>query len=55
MDNTNNAKKPTDYLLRTLKESKKDIKKKQVSPSFNNADEAIKWLESPEGKKTIKI
>lgn len=34
----------TDYLLKTLKQSQKDIKNGFLSPSFSKADEAIKWL-----------
>ena len=35
---------PTEYLLTVLKESKEDINKGKVSPQFDNADDAITWL-----------
>lgn len=41
------SEEPTDYLLKALKASKEDIKKGRVSPSFDNAKDAIKWLNSP--------
>lgn len=41
---------PTKFLLDSLKESKEDIKKGFVSPAFDNADDAIKWLNNPKRK-----
>lgn len=38
---------PSDYLLKVIKKSKKDIKEGFVSPGFDKADEAIKWLNDP--------
>lgn len=38
------SEEPTQYLLDSLKESKEDIKAGRVSPTFNNAKEAIDWL-----------
>jgi addiction module RelB/DinJ family antitoxin len=38
---------PTQYLLDALKKSEEDIKAGRVSPSFNNARDAIAWLEDP--------
>ena len=38
---------PTKYLLDALEESKEDIKAGRVSSSFNNARDAIAWLEDP--------
>lgn len=35
---------PTNYLLKALKESKKDIKKGFLSPGFDKAADAVKWL-----------
>jgi len=37
--------KPNAYLRKMLKESAEDIRAGRVSPSFTNADEAMKWLE----------
>ncbi len=34
----------TDYLIQALKESKKDIKKNNVSPGFSTTKDAIAWL-----------
>lgn len=44
------TEKPTDYLLKTLKESEKDIKDGYISPAFASADEALKWLKNPKAK-----
>lgn len=44
------SEEPTDYLLEMLKESKEDIRKGRVSPSFTKAEEAIKWLKNPKRK-----
>jgi len=46
---------PTNYLLETLKNSKKDIKGGFVSPAFGNAEEADKWLDNPKVKCENKI
>lgn len=35
---------PSEYLLKALKQSKKDIKAGKISPSFDNAKDAIAWL-----------
>lgn len=44
------AEEPTDYLLKSLAESEKDVKKGYVSPAFNNTDDAVKWLNDPKAK-----
>lgn len=44
------SEKPTEYLLKTLKDSKKDIKNGYISPAFTNADETLKWLKDPKAK-----
>lgn len=41
---------PNDYLLHSLKQSDEDIKKGRVSPSFDNAKDAIAWLHNPKRK-----
>lgn len=41
---------PSDYLIKSLKESKKNIKEGWVSPSFDNANDAIAWLNNPKRK-----
>ena len=42
--------KPTDYLLKAIKESKKDINKGFVSPDFDNVKDGDKWLDNPKAK-----
>ncbi|MBI2621737.1 MAG: type II toxin-antitoxin system RelB/DinJ family antitoxin [Candidatus Levybacteria bacterium] len=42
--------KPTKYLIDAIKESKKDIKAGRVSPGFDNAEDALKWLNDPNAK-----
>ena len=41
---------PSDFLLQALIRSKKDIKKGFVSPVFDNAQDASKWLNNPKAK-----
>lgn len=41
---------PTPYMLNSLKESEADIKAGKVSPSFDEAEEAIAWLNNPKAK-----
>ena len=41
---------PTDYLLNALRESKENIKKGRVSPTFEKAEDAIFWLRNPKKK-----
>lgn len=41
---------PSDFLLQTLAESKKDIKNGYVSPAFDNVEDADKWLNDPKAK-----
>ena len=36
--------KPSKYLINSLKKSEEDIKAGRVSPTFDNATDAIKWL-----------
>lgn len=40
------SEEPTEYLLQALRASKADIKAGRVSPAFDNASDAIKWLNS---------
>lgn len=37
---------PSEYMLKALERSKKDIKAGRVSPTFDNAKDATKWLNS---------
>lgn len=49
------TEEPTDYLLQSLKDSKKDIEKGYISPSFDKADTALKWLKNPKKKYANKL
>ena len=51
----NVSEEPTDYLIKMLEESKEDIKQGRVSPSFNNAKDAVKWLNSSDKKYADKV
>ena len=44
------TEEPSDYLLQTLKKSKKDIKKGYISPAFDDAKDADEWLDTPKAK-----
>ncbi len=35
---------PSEYLLQAIKEAKEDLKTGKASPTFDNAEDAIKWL-----------
>ena len=37
---------PSEYLVRSIAESKKDIQKGWVSPEFDNTEDAIDWLDN---------
>lgn len=41
---------PSEYLIKALKESEEDRKAGRVSPSFGNAEDAIKWLNDPKAR-----
>jgi len=41
---------PTPYLKRLFREADKDIENGNISPSFDNADDAIAWLNNPKRK-----
>lgn len=42
--------RPSEFLKKTLAQSKKDIKNGFVSPAFTDANEALKWLKNPKAK-----
>jgi len=46
----NTSEEPTEYLIQALKESEKDIKAGRVSPSFDNSEDSIKWLNDPSAR-----
>lgn len=41
---------PSEYLIQSLKEVEKEVKKGWVSPSFDNVEDAIAWLDNPKRK-----
>ncbi len=41
------SEEPSQYLIDSLKESQSDIKARMISPTFENAADAIDWLNSP--------
>lgn len=45
-----NEEEPSDWLIRELKEAEKNRKEGFVSPGFDNADDAIAWLDDPNRK-----
>lgn len=41
------SEEPSEYLIQALKESREDIRRGRVSPAFDNVEDAVKWLNSP--------
>mgnify|MGYP001619440641 CR=1 FL=1 len=46
----NRAEEPSEYLKKVLRESEEDYKNCLVSPAFDNAGDAIAWLDNPNRK-----
>lgn len=46
----NLSEEPSEYFIKSLKESAEDIKAGRVSPAFDNAKDAIAWLDDPNHK-----
>lgn len=44
------VEQPSEYLIQALKEAEKEIKAGWVSPTFDNAEDAIAWLRDPRAK-----
>ena len=44
------AEEPSEYLKKVIKESEEDYRNGWVSPSFDNAKDAIAWLDNPNRK-----
>lgn len=42
--------KYSDYFIKSMKESEEGIKNGWVSPTFDNIEEEIAWLDDPKGK-----
>lgn len=41
---------PSDYLLESIKKSEKELSRGEVSPTFDNVEDAIAWLNDPNAK-----
>jgi addiction module RelB/DinJ family antitoxin len=44
------SEEPSDFLLKAIADSEEDIRKGRLSPAFDNAKDAIKWLNKPDKK-----
>ena len=44
------SEEPSDYLIQALKESEEDRLAGRTSPTFDNADDSIAWLNDPNRK-----
>ena len=49
------SEEPTEYMINALRESKSDIKAGRVSPYFDDAKKAMKWLNNKSRKYASKI
>lgn len=45
----------SEYFIKSIKEAEADIKAGRVSPSFDNAEDAIAWLKDPKAKYANKL
>ncbi len=41
---------PTEYMLNSLKEAEDEIRRGEISPAFETAEDAIAWLNDPNKK-----
>jgi addiction module RelB/DinJ family antitoxin len=46
---------PSEFLIKEIEEAEREIKKGEVSPDFNNANDAIKWLRNKKRKYANKV
>jgi len=44
------GEEPSNYLLKAIENANKDLKGNRASPLFDNAEEAIAWLNNPKKK-----
>ena len=44
------SEEPSEYLMRAIHQSKKDIQKGWMSPEFDNAEDAAAWLDKKDKK-----
>lgn len=49
------SEEPSQYLIDSIREAEEDIKAGRVSPLFENADEAIAWLNDKDKKYEYQI
>ncbi len=49
------TEEPSDYLIQALKESEEDRLAGRTSPTFDNADDSIAWLNDPNRKYKYQI
>jgi len=49
------GEEPSDYLIQALKESEEDRLAGRTSPTFDNADDSIAWLNDPNRKYKYQI
>ncbi|MEK7495055.1 MAG: type II toxin-antitoxin system RelB/DinJ family antitoxin [Patescibacteria group bacterium] len=49
------SEEPSQYLIDSIKEAEEDVKAGRVSPLFENADEAIDWLNNTDKKYEYQI
>ena len=49
------SEEPSQYLIDSLKEAEEDIRAGRVSPLFDNADDAIAWLNNSDKKYEYQI
>lgn len=45
-----NLEEPSDYFIKSLAQAKADLSNGDVSPGFDNAEDAIKWLHGKKKK-----
>ncbi|MCX6793666.1 MAG: type II toxin-antitoxin system RelB/DinJ family antitoxin [Candidatus Gottesmanbacteria bacterium] len=41
---------PSQYLIRSIKQSERNLKRGYISPPFSNAKDAMAWLKNPKAK-----
>jgi addiction module RelB/DinJ family antitoxin len=46
---------PSDFLIKEIREAEKEIKKGDISPAFDSAKDAVKWLRNKKRKYANKV
>lgn len=44
------SEEPSEYMIKALKKSEGDLRKGRVSPTFDDVNDAIAWLENPKAR-----